>query len=124
MENKWRAYPVYDGMRVRFISGFLSGNLYGTAHKDPNRGWYVKWDNQTRTPTTTFGDNCGIRDGEVHQVWEIVEQEQTQGMSILNCSKIKLANTSPNSTNCIKCNGPLKDLGMGPQFKFCPICEP
>ena len=37
---------------------------------------------------------------------------------------LKVANTEPSATECASCGGKLKDPGMGPRFKYCPICEP
>ncbi len=91
--------------------------------KDPKHGWYVEWDYSEGR--TVFGDDCGIKDGEIHQTWRVIEPEQIQKSSrLMSCEEIKSANTSSDSISCVKCNGPLKDLGMGPQFKFCPVCEP
>lgn len=37
---------------------------------------------------------------------------------------LKQLNTRPNATNCAKCNGQLKDPGLGTVYKHCPVCEP
>ena len=114
----WRKYNTFSGMKVRLVTFHTTG----TAYKNSKSQWYIKWDSGGKTAS---GDCCGIKDGEIHQIWTVVELEQTQELSgFISCDEIKIANTSVNSTNCIKCSGPLKDLGMGPQFKFCPICEP
>jgi len=36
---------------------------------------------------------------------------------------LKAANTSPETTNCAGCGGVLKDPGLGPIYKHCPVCE-
>jgi len=37
---------------------------------------------------------------------------------------LKKLNTQAGSTICAKCGSQLKDPGMGPVYKHCPICEP
>ena len=37
---------------------------------------------------------------------------------------LKKLNTQSNSTVCASCGNQLKDPGMGPIYKHCPICEP
>ena len=37
---------------------------------------------------------------------------------------LKEMNTAPNATHCVKCGGRLKDPGLGPTYKHCPVCEP
>jgi hypothetical protein len=65
----WRKHNTFDGMRVMLISFRTAG----TAYKDPKHGWYVEWDYSAGK--TSFGDDCGIRDGEIHQMWIATEPE-------------------------------------------------
>jgi len=43
---------------------------------------------------------------------------------ILGAASLKAGNTQPDATICVKCGSQLKDPGMGPIYKHCPICEP
>lgn len=37
---------------------------------------------------------------------------------------LRSANAQLDATNCARCGTELKDPGMGPQYKHCPVCEP
>jgi hypothetical protein len=41
-----------------------------------------------------------------------------------NIVDLKKLNTQLSSMVCAKCGNQLKDPGMGPIYKHCPICEP
>jgi len=112
----WLPHRAYEGMRLIYkADGGLNGHV-ATAHKNNEGQWYVSWDHGGRSNS---GDDSGIRDRELGWCWkEIEEQQTTQHIDV------KFANTRTNVTNCVQCQGPLKDIGMGPQFKYCPVCEP
>ena len=110
----WRPCLTYEGMRVRYS---CSPHQEATAHKNSDGKWYITWDNGTKSTC----EGSGIRDTEIHECWMIISDTETQNTNVID---IKSANTRPEATNCIKCNGPLKDIGMGPSFKYCPACEP
>ena len=119
---KWIPYKVYEGMRLvynyRKMNIVDTRSMYATAHRT-DRGWCAVWDHGW---TSHSGETSGIKDDAILECWLIVEPSQTQQHT--DVKDIKNHNTKPNSTNCIKCNGPLKDIGMGPAYKYCPICEP
>jgi hypothetical protein len=63
-----------------------------------------------------------IRDGWLYT--GLLFRNVTSSVISWTTSTLKNANTSPSSTLCVACGGPLKDIGMGPSYKHCPKCEP
>jgi hypothetical protein len=118
-ELKWIPCHVFEGMRLKYNSvkmGRLSfRSPLATVRKNGKGLWYAAWDKEGNSAP---GAASGIKDDAIFECWLIAEEQATQDIDI------KTSNTMPDSTNCVKCGHVLKDLGMGPQFKFCPICEP
>lgn len=62
-------------------------------------------------------------DGPHIEVWKL-KVEKNGYMFKENNPSLKSKNTTSNATHCDSCGAELKDPGMGPSYKHCPICEP
>jgi len=79
------------------------------------------------TEVTIYSVNKGsfeIEEDNQEFDWSAAWIEQNIYLPPPSIISLKIANTQPGIINCVKCGGKLKDPGMGPIYKHCPVCEP
>ncbi|MFA5049146.1 MAG: hypothetical protein WC516_09035 [Patescibacteria group bacterium] len=64
----------------------------------------------------------------LYETWHVFywpdENKKIVAKKLMTQDKLKAFNTTQQAIKCAYCGAVLKDPGLGPMYKHCPICEP
>jgi len=121
------------GDRVEYGHDGLKGTVCDFEHPDPPpRGSFNEFDiiEELRSGEVVaiLFDGHFYKDG-YYSPYYILDSYHCKllGETLISTPSLvdlKSLNTCPDAKACAKCGGKLKDPGLGPTYRHCPVCEP